>query len=194
MRITGGAARGIPIQTGRAKHVRPATDRLREAVFSSLGERVNGAVFLDLFAGSGSYGLEALSRGAASGLFVEKHPQAVHALEDNLRAVRKSIGSGGTPSPADGKDSLSLNVIRRDVLRFDSRLRFDLIFMDPPYDLARSDGDRLLQIARRSLAEDGLLVFELPGDMAIPSSGWTLVRRLGKEGTNEPSVVLLESG
>jgi 16S rRNA (guanine966-N2)-methyltransferase len=191
MRITGGTARGIPIHTGRAKHVRPATDRLREAVFSSLGERVIGAQFLDLFAGSGSYGLEALSRGAAGGLFVEKHPQTVQALEENLRAVQKSIG---------GKDNLSLHggpgvkVIRRDVLRFTSQLRADLIFMDPPYDLARSDGDRLLQIARGCLAPEGILVYELPGDLEVPVAGWSLLRRLGKGGTNEPSVALLEHG
>lgn len=190
MRITGGTARGIPIHTGRAKHVRPATDRLREAVFSSLGERVNGARFLDLFAGSGSYGLEALSRGAAGGLFVEKHPQAVLALEENLRAVRKSIGGGDSLSLHGGTDT---KVIRRDVLRFATAVRFDLIFMDPPYDLARSDGDRLLQLAGGCLTPEGILIYELPADLEIPATGWTLLRRLGKSGTNEPSVALLST-
>lgn len=186
MRITGGMARGIPISTGRAKQVRPATDRLREAVFSSLGERVSGARFLDLFAGSGSYGLEALSRGATGGLFVEKNPQAVLALEENLKAVRKCMGS---------MDNLSLHdtkVLRRDVLRFATQDTFDLVFMDPPYDLARRDGDRLLQIVRGCLAAEGLLVFELPGDMEVPGTGWTRLRRLGKSGTNEPGVLLLK--
>src|SRR5210317_1086641 len=93
MRITGGRARGIPLSTGRAKHVRPATDRMREAVFSSLGQRIEEALVLDIFAGSGSYGLEALSRGAKSVLFVDKHPQAVIALQQNLAVVLKSLGN-----------------------------------------------------------------------------------------------------
>ena len=93
MRITGGKARGINLTTGRAAHVRPATDRMREAVFSSLGKAVESASVLDLFAGSGSYGMEALSRGAGSALFVEKHPQAVDALQRNLDAVLKSMGN-----------------------------------------------------------------------------------------------------
>jgi 16S rRNA (guanine966-N2)-methyltransferase len=186
MRITGGTARGIPIHTGRAKHVRPATDRLREAVFSSLGERVGGARFLDLFAGSGSYGLEALSRGAAGGLFVEKHPQAFLALEENSRAVCKSIGGTDNLSPK------TVKAIRRDVLRFATQDAFDLVFMDPPYDLARSDGDRLLEIARGCLAPEGVLIFELPGDMEVREDGWTRLRRLGKAGTNEPGVLILQ--
>lgn len=186
MRITGGQACGIPITTGRAGHVRPATDRMREAVFSSLGGRVAGARFLDLFAGSGSYGLEAVSRSAAGGLFVEKHPQAVEALDRNIRAVLKSMGN---------PDGVSLKVIRRDALRFTSQDRFSLIFMDPPYELARSHGPELLKLARGLLVPDqpALLVYELPGDLSVPEAGWHCLRRIGKSGTNEPSVALLEA-
>ncbi len=183
MRITGGVARGIPISTGRAKHVRPATDRMREAVFSSLGSRIEEAATLDLFAGSGSYGLEALSRGAASALFVEKHPQAVVALQENIRAVLKSLGN---------PDHKTASVVRRDVLRFDSGLRFPIIFMDPPYDLVRSHGTELLDRARSLLSGEGVLVYELPGDLALPASGWNCLRRIGKSGTNEPSIAILE--
>jgi 16S rRNA (guanine966-N2)-methyltransferase len=184
MRITGGKARGIPLTTGRAKHVRPATDRMREAVFSSLGTRVHDAGFLDLFAGSGSYGLEAMSRGASGGLFIEKHPHAVTALQHNLQAVLKSLGN---------PPELKANIIRRDVLRFESSQRFQLIFMDPPYDLARSSGPGLLAKVRGLLAEDGLLVYELPGDLDMPVEGWNCSRRIGKSGTNEPSIALLEA-
>lgn len=183
MRITGGRARGISISTGRAKHVRPATDRMREAVFSSLGDRILNARILDLFAGSGSYGLEALSRGASSVLFVEKHPQAVIALEQNVHAVLKSLGN-----PKD----LKTKVIRRDVLRFESALSHDIIFMDAPYDLIRSRGDSLLERASKLLSEDGILVYELPGDLDIPASDWNCLKRIGKSGTNEPSVAILE--
>lgn len=184
MRITGGQARGIPISTGRARQVRPATDRMREAVFSSLGERVRGARFLDLFAGSGSYGLEALSRGAQRGRFVEKHSQAVAALQENLRAVMKSLGN-----PAD-QDA---DIIRQDALKFGSADRFDLIFMDPPYELVRSQAVELLDKASQLLAEGAVLVFEMPADMELATAGWELLRRIGKSGRNEPSVWLLRA-
>src|SRR5258708_32993696 len=76
MRISGGIARGITLATPKGDATRPATDGMRQAVFSSLGASVVGARFLDLFAGSGAYGLEALSPGAASGVFVEQSPKA----------------------------------------------------------------------------------------------------------------------
>src|SRR5471030_2715621 len=92
MRISGGAARGITLVAPKGDAVRPATDGLRQAVFSSLGARVAGARFLDLFAGSGAYGLEALSRGATGGVFVESNHRAVGCLRKNLSAVCKSLG------------------------------------------------------------------------------------------------------
>ncbi|MEX0326076.1 MAG: RsmD family RNA methyltransferase [Puniceicoccaceae bacterium] len=182
MRITGGQARGIPLTTGKGKHVRPATDRMREAVFSSLGPRVESARFLDLFAGSGSYGLEALSRGASGGTFVEKHPQAVAALQQNLQAVLKSLGNPG---------DVPVKVTRLDVMRFASEQVFDLIFMDPPYELARTHGRQLVEKAGAALAPEGVLVYELPGDLEIPAGNWTCLRRIGKSGTNEPSTAIL---
>jgi 16S rRNA (guanine966-N2)-methyltransferase len=91
MRISGGLARGIHLATPKGEAVRPATDSLRQAVFSSLGDRVVGARFLDLFAGSGSYGLEALSRGADGGLWVEKHRRTFELLRRNIAAVCVSM-------------------------------------------------------------------------------------------------------
>ena len=183
MRITGGQARGIPISTGRARQVRPATDRMREAVFSSLGDKVRGAIFLDLFAGAGSYGLEALSRGAAGGVFVEKNPQAVAALQANLKAVLKSMGNPVT---------VEARVVRADVLKYATDKRFDLVFMDPPYELANPYAGPLMEAAGRLLADDGILAFELPADLDLQPSGWNLLRRIGKSGRNEPSVRLLQ--
>src|SRR3954465_11512303 len=91
MRITGGIARGIPLVVPKGDAVRPATDAMRQAVFSSLGARTVGARFLDLFAGSGADGLEALSRGAAGGVFVEQNAKAVACLRQNIAAVCKSL-------------------------------------------------------------------------------------------------------
>src|SRR5688572_19711372 len=92
MRISGGKARGIPLSVPKGDAVRPATDGMRQAVFSSLGERVVGARFLDLFAGSGAYGLEALSRGASGGVFVEQNAKAANCVRRNIAAVCKSLG------------------------------------------------------------------------------------------------------
>ncbi len=185
MRISGGQAKGIPISTGKARQVRPATDRTREAVFSSLGGRVPGSRFLDLFAGCGSYGLEALSRGATGGLFVEKDPRALEALKANLRSVMKSLGATGPEPPG---------VMRRDVFRLRPGASFTLVFMDPPYDLARQQGPALLDLARGFLdRENGaLLLCELPGDLAPPTAGWLCRRRIGKSGRNEPALLILE--
>jgi len=97
---------------------RPTADRVREAVFSMLGE-LSGARVLDLYAGTGALGIEALSRGAASALFVERDPRAAGTIEDNLRSL-------GLAEP----------VRRQDALRFLARGEgtFDLVFCDPPYD------------------------------------------------------------
>src|SRR5690242_14529688 len=92
MRISGGAARGVPLLVPKGDAVRPATDGMRQAVFSSLGARVAGARFLDLFAGSGAYGLEALSRGAAGGVFVEQNAKAAACVKKNIETVCKSLG------------------------------------------------------------------------------------------------------
>src|SRR6186713_1475308 len=91
MRISGGGARGITLAVPKGDAVRPATDGMRQSVFSSLGARVTGARFLDLFAGSGGYGLEALSRGAAGGVFVEQNARTAGFIRDNLTAVCKSL-------------------------------------------------------------------------------------------------------
>src|ERR1700712_2296679 len=92
VRISGGMARGIPLSVPKGDAVRPATDGMRPSVFLSLAARLPGATFLDLFAGSGAYGLEALSRGAAGGVFVERNAKAAGCLRLNLAAVCKSIG------------------------------------------------------------------------------------------------------
>ncbi len=124
MRITGGSARGTSLRAPKTPAVRPMTDRVKESLFSHLGERVRGAAVLDLFAGSGSLGIEALSRGAESAVFVESRPDAAEALRENLMRARLEDRA---------------TVIRQDVRRFltrprrDGGPRFDVAFVDPPY-------------------------------------------------------------
>jgi 16S rRNA (guanine966-N2)-methyltransferase len=119
MRIIAGEARGRKLKAPEAKGTRPVTDRVREAVFSSIGNWVIDSAVGDLYAGSGSFGLEALSRGASSAVFVENGRKALAALRQNV----KSIGLGGT-------------VIEGTVQSYLGRAnhRFHLVFMDPPWD------------------------------------------------------------
>lgn len=172
MRITGGQARGIPLKTGPGDRVRPATDRTREAVFSRLGPTVEGAVVLDLFAGTGSYGLEALSRGAAWATFVESDRRALGMLRANIDAVAKSCGF-----PAGER----ARVIARDVLRLEAPSPIPgLIFADPPYALAETSLDRVLEATGQIVGAEGnpLLVVETGGEVPIPEAGgWTVERR-----------------
>ena len=131
MRIIAGSAKGRRLASPRGAATRPLTDRVREALFSSLGALVRGAQVVDLYAGTGAIGLEAASRGAASVVFVERDRQALHALRSNVAAV----GLGG-------------EVVAGDVDHYLASTDgpFDLAFVDPPYSLALAS---VLQILER---------------------------------------------
>lgn len=189
MRITGGAARGIPLKTSD-KGVRPATDRMREALFSSLGERITGANFVDLFAGAGSYGLEAISRGAASGTFVEKHPKACQFIKSNLSAVLKSISNVKTsPQP----NSSGFKVVKADALRWQiTAASVDVIFCDPPYELTANATTQLAPLLKLALRAEGMLCFEMPGSVPDHLHGWELIRKLGKGDGDQPTMRLYQ--
>jgi len=177
MRITGGAARGIPLKVPLGDAVRPATDALRQAVFSSLGARVVESRFFDLFAGSGAYGLEALSRGALGGTFVEKSPKTAGCLRENIVAVKKSIEKAG-----DVRDSPT-NVLEMDVLAapFSSPAP-DLVFVDPPYELIPEVADLIFARIAEAASRDVIVIFELPGQLELKPAGWAMFKRLGKGG------------
>lgn len=181
MRISGGQARGIPLAVPRGDAVRPATDGMRQAVFSSLGARVAEAFFLDLFAGSGAYGLEALSRGAAGGVFVEKSAKAAACLRQNLAAVAKSLGRGGEGVQVLQMDATAVPLGGGEVP--------DLVFIDPPYEIIAEIAPGLFARLAEVLAAkpDALVVFEMPGELELAPAGWTCVRRLGK-GARQPTV------
>lgn len=151
MRIVAGSAAGIPL-TSAPGGVRPTMDRVRGAIFSSLGDLVPDARVLDLFAGTGALGIEALSRGAASAVFVESDRRVAECLKGNLLKCR-----------VEGE----VHVMDVEVFlkRYMEAGRYDLIFADPPY--AKRPGDRdwskdLLgnQELRTMLADDGLFVLE----------------------------------
>src|SRR5688500_2455850 len=180
MRISGGAARGIPLAVPKGDAVRPATDGMRQSVFSSLGARVAGARFLDLFAGSGAYGLEALSRGAASGVFVEQNNKAAGCIRQNIAAVCKSVGR-------DMHDLIVMQADARTVPLVGQRP--DLVFVDPPYELVMDTAPTIFARLAEMLPpeKDPLVVFELPGELDLAPAGWDLIKRLGK-GRRQPTV------
>ena len=184
MRITGGRARGIPLETPAGDHTRPATDRMRESVFSSLGPSIESCQVADLFAGTGSYGLEALSRGAASADFYETDRKALACLKQNISAVLRSCELGATTA----------NVHTRDVYTLkDASPRYHLIFLDPPYETIAGNLNRIFEYAVSPIAtSDGRAVLELPGNLTPDIEGWKLVRRLGKAGKDKPTAAIFE--
>lgn len=136
MRVVAGSARGRRISAPPGSDTRPTTDRVREAVFNALGSlgAVEGAVVVDLFAGSGALGLEALSRGASTADFVETRPASLHSLRANIAALRLRDRT---------------RVFKRDALEFASRLEPDsyaIAFADPPYESRMLD--RVIDIWR----------------------------------------------
>jgi 16S rRNA (guanine966-N2)-methyltransferase len=142
MRIVAGTHRGRRITAPKGDAVRPTSDRVREALFSILGDRVTAARVLDLFAGTGALGLEALSRGAASAVFVDTDVRAVAA---NLDAL-----------------GLQADVRRQDALAFvrSGPGPFDLVFLDPPYKSASDLGPRLGDTLPVLLAPGAVVVSE----------------------------------
>ena len=146
MRVIAGSRKGHRIDAPHGLATRPTSDRVRENVFNLVQAWVEDAVVLDLFAGSGAMGIEALSRGAGRAVFVESQPQACRAIEHNLDKLRLT----------------GAEVVCNDVARFvaaDTRT-YDLVFCDPPYDEYASLEPALARYVPRLLADGGLLVLE----------------------------------
>jgi 16S rRNA (guanine966-N2)-methyltransferase len=176
MRVIAGSAGGIRLSVPK-RDVRPTMDRVKAAIFSSLGEAVIGARVLDLFAGTGGLGIEALSRGAASARFVDQDREAVTAIERNL-AKTKFVG----------------RVTKREVFDFLQRPVFtevfDLIFADPPYENT-SDGESFTasllasEELARMLAPSGTFVLEKRPSEERPESKLWRATRAKKYGATE---------
>jgi len=168
MRIIAGRAGGIRLDVPR-RQVRPTMDRVKAAIFSSLGERVIDARVLDLFAGTGALGIEALSRGASSARFVDHDREAVAAIERNL-----------------AKTKFEGRVLKRDVFDFLRRpvstQCFDIIFADPPYEKTKDDKsftDLLLRSEElvELMEPAGTFVLEKrPSEKTCETELWRVVR------------------
>jgi len=143
VRIVSGSRKGHTIYAPKGRDTRPTSDRAREAAFNLIGA-LDGESVLDLYAGSGAMGLEALSRGAGRAVFVESDRDACRTIERNLEKLRLT----------------GARVACSDVLAFlaSERQRYDLVLVDPPYELR--DHARLARYLPGVLADDGLIVFE----------------------------------
>ena len=165
MRIIAGEHRGRRIAAPEGERTRPMLDRVREALFDTLGARVEGAQVLDLFAGSGSLALEALSRGAERAVLLERNPTALDALAGNIEdlglAERAWVVRGSAldpklwrPAPRKGRPEL--------------RERYEIVFFDPPYPQLEDPRTRpeLLrtvdELLTSRVAPGGVLVFHVP--------------------------------
>ena len=124
MRIIAGTLRSRQLKSLKGLTLRPTSDMLRETLFNVLGPRVEGSRFLDLFAGSGAIGIEAISRGAAFVAFVERHSKTVRLIRENLASLE--IAEGVRVIPADVITAIA-------ILQKESVPPFDFIFLDPPY-------------------------------------------------------------
>jgi 16S rRNA (guanine966-N2)-methyltransferase len=171
MRVIAGSAKGVRL-AAVPRGVRPVADMAREGLFSSIGADVPGSIVLDLYAGTGALGIEALSRGADDAVFVDRSAAAAAAIRENLE--RTHLASRG-------------KVVRRDVSPFvmndDSSIGpFDLVLLDPPYDTGPPELDQVLRaLDERWLAETGGTVVLTRGtrsSMPVIPVNWLVSRRL----------------
>ena len=154
MRVITGTARGRRLKELEGMETRPTTDRVKEGLFSALQFDIEGRRVLDLFAGTGQLGIECLSRGAASAVFVERRPDAVQLIRDNLRTTELQDRA---------------RVVAGEAMAFlEGREKFDLVFLDPPYQsgLLEQALDRLTRFD--ILNPHGIIVAEHPADRRLP--------------------------
>lgn len=186
MRIISGDAGGIPLKTVSGRAVRPTGDRVKESMFSVIGD-VRGAIVFDLFAGSGALGLEALSRGATQVVFIEKTKRHRQIIRQNLRSVRGALASDRAyDTQIVGGDAMAVAKLFPAMAG-----RVDLIFADPPYKPERGEpgaADLIQNPSFQSWASDAVLVLEHPTDAGLDFKGygWVLLqkKRFGDTGVS----------
>jgi len=165
LRVISGTAGGLHLKSPKRHELRPTQDRIRQVIFSSLAELVPGARVLDLYAGTGSFGIEALSRGAASSTFVEQNPEAAQCIRENLLHCHLvgDVRQGDTMAYLEGT----------------TNDRFDLIFADPPYLKSQGtlDDDPLLEKVASFLSPTGTFIWEHYAAQQVQNArGWEVIR------------------
>jgi len=180
MRIIAGKYRSRILKSLKGLALRPTSDRLRETLFNILGPAVTGSRFLDVFAGTGAVGIEALSRSAAEVIFIEYHPPAAKLIRHNLDALK--ITTGYTILAADALTALQKLAARHTP----STPPIDFVFVDPPY-AAQADYARTLEFlsspSANFLAPSALVIFEHHHKFSLPEkSGQLTSARVLKQG------------
>lgn len=167
LRIVSGTVGGLRLKTPKGVEIRPTQDRIKQVIFNSLVEVVEGASVLDLFAGTGSLGLESLSRGAERAVFVEKEPRCVAAITDNVALCKFTA------------QSRIVRMAANEFLSKPSGETFDIVFADPPYEKIRSslDDSPFLDAVRPWVKPGGLFIWEhYSGQKLREPKSWTIVR------------------
>jgi 16S rRNA (guanine966-N2)-methyltransferase len=166
MRIVAGTFRSRRLKSLKGLALRPTSDRLRETLFNILGMRVEGSRFLDLFAGTGAIGIEAISRGAAFAVFVENHSAAVRLIRENLASL--GIEARARIIAANAVSAIA----KLDKSPFGP---FDFIFLDPPYALEQEYGATLSALEQSSLTgESTIIIAEHRKSFMLPASAGKL--------------------
>lgn len=147
MRVIAGKAGSIPLKCLEGINTRPTTDRIKETLFNMISDQIPGCSFLDLFSGSGAIGIEALSRGAAEAVFVEKSRPAINVIRENLAKTR--LEADARVIHADCRNAIAL-------LEKEGKT-FDIIFMDPPYD-CQLEKDVFQCLKESTAADDDTLI------------------------------------
>lgn len=175
MRIIAGTARSLPLKTIEGADTRPTTDRIKETLFNILQNDIPNAYFLDLFAGSGQIGLEALSRGASYAVFIENSRKAAKCIEDNIAFTKFTKNA----------KLLTTDVIGG-MMSLEGKYTFDLIFMDPPYRQGM-EKDVLTYLSQsRIVKPDSRIIVEasLDTDFSYANSIGFEIERIKKYKTN----------
>lgn len=167
MRVIAGQFRSRKLKSARGLDTRPTPDRLRESLFSIIAPRLEGAVFIDAYAGTGAVGIEALSRGARRVVFIERSRGALEVLRENIA----SLGAGASVEIAAGKTTTLL-----------PRYEADIVFLDPPYALEREYGACLALLGERP---PKLVIAQHSSRVELPESAGCLRRvRTVRQGDN----------
>ncbi len=148
MRVIGGIARGHRLYAPSGMKIRPISDKVKESLFNIIAPQIVGAKLLDLYAGVGNVGIEALSRGAKKVFFVDKNSQAIDYLKSNLKRVK--LEKGSIVLKEDVSRAISTFVLKNE--------KFDLIFLDPPYKVEAKKLNFILDKASAILKEGGIII------------------------------------
>jgi 16S rRNA (guanine966-N2)-methyltransferase len=180
MRVIAGRFRSRRLETLRGKALRPSSDRLRETLFNILGPEIEESIFVDLFAGSGAVGVEALSRGAHGSIFVENHPAGAALISRNLASLGIATTTNVASRKTFGGTAEILRMHARDALErlAEGGARVDFIFADPPYANRRACQDILAFLGESDLlSRSGRLILEHRRDNELPMLAGDLERK-----------------